>query len=235
MEKAREKKALWVTCAIVNAICLIVLIFFVGIKLPAFGMWFYTWQYDVNDTYAVVNMEQSDLHEVTRHMIRYMQGHLDRDDGLQIETVVGGQPREFFSEIEIRHMVDVYDLFVAGLLIRDVLVVLLVLTSAAFLIWGRTHVKSLAKAWQIGSAGVVLTLGTLVAVIAINWHHAFVVFHEIFFDNDYWILDARVDLLVNIVPYPFFITISVFIGVFFAVGLALLFAASTILRRRLGR
>ncbi|MCL2828433.1 MAG: TIGR01906 family membrane protein [Oscillospiraceae bacterium] len=235
MRTIKEKKSIWITCAVVNAICLIVLIFFVGIKLPSFGMWFYTWQYDINDTYAVVNMEPEDLHQVTRHMIRYMQGHLDRDDGLQIETVVGGQTRDFFSEIEIRHMVDVYDLFIVGLLIRDILVILLLFTSIFFLIWGRTHMKILFKAWRYGSAGVILILGTLVAVIAINWHHAFVVFHEIFFDNDYWILDARVDLLVNIVPYPFFITISVFIGVFFAVGLALLFAVSTILRRRLGR
>jgi len=235
MRNIQEKKPLWITCAVINAICLIVLLFFVGIKLPSFGMWFYTWQYDVNDTYAVVDMEPEDLHEVTRHMIRYMQGRLDRDDGLQIETVVGGQPRDFFSEIEIRHMVDVYDLFIVGLFIRDILVILLLFTSIFFLIWGRDHVKRLFKAWQYGSAGVFLILGTLVAIIAINWHHAFVVFHEIFFDNDYWILDARVDLLVNIVPYPFFITISVFIGVFFAVGLALLFAVSTILRRRLGR
>jgi len=58
------------------------------------------------------------------------------------------------------------------------------------------------------------------------------VFHEIFFNNDYWILDARVDLLINIVPYPFFITISVFIGGFFAMGLVVMFIGSMLAQRR---
>jgi len=215
--------------AVVNAVCLIVLIFFLGIQIPGFGMWFYEWQYEANDTYAVVDMEPEDLHEVTRHMIRYMQG---READLQIETVVGGETRYFFSEIEIRHMIDVYDLFSVGLILQNALIFLFVLTLAAFVIWGRERLCYLLRSWQIGSAFVFLSLALLVLVIAINWHHAFVVFHEIFFDNDYWILDPRIDLLINIVPYPFFITISVFIGGFFAAGLVLMFAVSTVVLRK---
>jgi len=41
-----------------------------------------------------------------------------------------------------------------------------------------------------------------------------------------------VDLLINIVPYNFFITISIFIGGFFAAGLVAMCAISTILLRR---
>ena len=217
---------------IVNAICLITLILFLGIQLPAFGMWFYRWQYSANDTYAAVNMEPEHLHEVTEHMIRYMQGRLDRDYGLQIETVVGGEVRYFFSEIEIRHMVDVWDLFVVGIAVRNVLFALFLLTLGLFLVKGRTQVRDLLRSWQIGAAAVFLGLLTLVIAIAVNWHHAFVVFHEIFFDNDYWQLDPRVDLLINIVPYDFFITTSIFIGGFFAAGLGLLFLGSTLLLRK---
>ena len=217
--------------AVVNALCLIVLILCLGIQIPGFGMWFYEWQYGVNNTYEVVDMEPADLHEVTRHMIRYMQG---REPDLQIETVVGGEVRYFFSEIEIRHMVDVYELFAVGLLMRNVLFVLFLLTLGLFAIWGRDRLRYLFRSWQIGTAFVFLLLALLVLVIAVNWHHAFVVFHEIFFDNDYWILDARVDLLINIVPYPFFITISAFIGGFFAGGLVLFFAVSTIVLRKFG-
>jgi len=232
-------KKLLLASGVVNAICLITLILFVGIQLPAFGMWFYRWQYEMNDTYAQVNMEPEDLHEVTRHMIRYMQG---REPDLQIMTTVGGEARTFFSEIEIRHMIDVYELFAIGLMVQNVLIVLFLLTLGLFLLKGRNHpaltgtppkegngLRYLYRSWQIGTAAVFLGLASLVALIAVNWHHAFVVFHEIFFDNDYWILDARVDLLINIVPYPFFIATSVFIGGFFALGLALLFVISTVL------
>ena len=217
---------------VVNAICLITLILFAGIQLPAFGMWFYRWQYAANETYAQVNMEPEDLHEVTRHLIRYMQGREARDEGLQIMTTVGGEQRYFFSEIEIRHMVDVYDLFAVGLRIQNVLIVLFLLTLGLFLFRGRAQIRTLYRSWQIGTAAVFLGLATLAAVIAVNWHHAFIVFHEIFFDNDYWILDPRVDLLINIVPYDFFIAASIFIGGFFAAGLGVLFAFSTAMLRR---
>ena len=217
---------------VINAICLITLILFLGIQLPAFGMWFYRWQYSANDTYAQVNMEPEHLHEVTEHMIRYMQGRLDRDYGLQIETVVGGETRYFFSEIEIRHMVDVWDLFVVGIFMRNILIALFLLTLGLFLWKGRAQVRDLLRSWQIGAAAVFLGLLALVLTVAINWHHAFIVFHEIFFDNDYWILDTQVDLLINIVPYDFFIATSIFIGAFFAGGLGLLFLGSTLLLRR---
>jgi len=223
-------KKLFLASGIINAICLIALILFAGIQLPGFGMWFYRWQYEVNDTYARVDMEPEDLHEVTGHMIRYMQG---REPELQIMTTVGGEARYFFSEIEIRHMVDVYDLFAVGLMVQNVLIALFILTLGLFIFRGRAWVRYLFKSWQIGAAAVGLSLLTLVVVIAVNWHHAFVVFHEIFFDNDYWILDARVDLLINIVPYAFFITISVFIGGFFAAGLVGLFVGATLAMRRM--
>ena len=41
-------------------------------------------------------------------------------------------------------------------------------------------------------------------VLATDFSNAFVTFHHIFFDNDLWILDPRVDMLVNIVPEGFF-------------------------------
>ena len=214
---------------VLNTISFILLILFLGIQVSGFGMWFYRWQYDVNDTYEVVSMEQEDLHEVTRHMIRYMQG---REPDLQIMTTVDGEARYFFSEIEIRHMIDVYELFAVGLVIQWILIVLFLTTLGLFFWKGREQLRYLYKSWQIGAIAVLGALIALVALIAINWQRAFVIFHEIFFNNDYWILDSRVDLLVNIVPYPFFISISIFIGGFFAVGLGLLGVVSTVLLRR---
>ena len=227
-----KPKALFVASGIVSGLCLITLLLYFAIVVPSFGMWFYSWQYGVNDTYDVVNMRPNDLHEVTRHMIRYMQGHYDRDTGLQIMTIVGGQPRYFFSDIEIRHMVDVYDLFAVGFIIRNVAAILLVLCAAIFAIFGRDRLRHLFSGWQVATVSIFAALVILAFTIAINWHQAFIIFHEIFFDNDYWILDSRVDLLINIVPYDFFITLSAVIGGFFAAGLAAIFGVATVLKRR---
>jgi len=222
-------KRVLVGCGVINAICIVILILRFAIFIPSMGMWFYQWQFDVNDTYEVVNMQPEHLHEVTRHMIRYMQG---READLQIMTIVDGQPRYFFSDIEIRHMIDVYELFAIGSVILIVACVLFAATAAVFAIWGRKQPGYLFRSWQISAATVFAAFAVLVITIAINWHHAFVVFHEIFFDNDYWILNPSVDLLVNIVPYNFFIMLSIVIGGFFAAGLGIVFAASTWLLRR---
>jgi len=210
---------------IVNAICLIALILLVGLQLPAFGMWFYRWQYGGNHTYEQVDMAPEDLHEVTRHMIRYLQG---REPDLQIRATVGGEARYFFSEVELRHMADVRDLFAAGQVLRNVLILLFLLTLGVCLLWGRAWTRYLFRSWQIGAVTALLSSSVLTAVIAVNWHDAFLVFHEIFFDNDYWMLDDRVKLLVNIVPYEFFVMASVVIGSFFAAGLGLLCLSSTL-------
>ena len=229
MNAKSNLKPMWIIFGIINAFCIITLWLHAAITIPALNMWFYIWQFGVNDTYATVNMLPEHLHEVTYHMIRYMRG---QEPYLQIMTIVGGQERYFFSDIEIRHMVDVYHLLAFRFPARNIALTLAILTLAAFAIWGRKHLKYLFKSWQIASLAALGALIALVVAIAINWHHAFEIFHLILFDNDYWILDPRVDLLINIVPYNFFITISIFIGGFFAAGLVAMCAISTILLRR---
>jgi len=68
-------------CGGFNALALIMLILWAAIALPTFGMWFYRWQFsqigsDGMTTYERVQMQPEHLHEVTLHMIRYMQGRL---------------------------------------------------------------------------------------------------------------------------------------------------------------
>ncbi len=41
-------------------------------------------------------------------------------------------------------------------------------------------------------------------LIAMNWDRFFVVFHEIFFNNDYWIFDYDTDPVIRILPDGFF-------------------------------
>ena len=50
----------------------------------------------------------------------------------------------------------------------------------------------------------VLVPALLGVVMAVNWDKAFVVFHKIAFDNDYWIFDATTDPVITILPDTFF-------------------------------
>ena len=47
--------------------------------------------------------------------------------------------------------------------------------------------------------------------IAINWDRAFVIFHKIFFRNDFWIFDAVSDPVITILPDTYFLHCAVLI------------------------
>lgn len=47
--------------------------------------------------------------------------------------------------------------------------------------------------------------------IAANWDKAFVTFHHIFFNNDYWIFDPVKDPVITILPDTFFLHCAVMI------------------------
>jgi len=206
-------KALRVAAGIVNAICLLLFALYFSVQLPTFSLWFYEREFEKNGTYAQVNMEAEDLHAVTAHMIRYMRG---AEDELNIETTVGGQTRLFFSEREIFHMEDVRLLFDGGRMIRNVSAMLFLLTGA-FLFWQKRAGRTAAlQCWRAVAFGLLGAFVVLSGIVAVSFNRAFTLFHEIFFNNDLWLLDARVDLLVNIVPTPFFIDIALFIGIVFA-------------------
>ena len=62
-------------------------------------------------------------------------------------------------------------------------------------------------------------------MISTDFTRYFTIFHQIFFDNDLWILDPRTDLLINIVPEPFFVDTAARIGLLFGGSVLILFAA----------
>lgn len=63
----------------------------------------------------------------------------------------------------------------------------------------------------------------LFTIFSIDFDSAFTAFHKMFFSNDYWIFNPRLDQIINILPQEFFYHCAVFI-------LVIVFASSIILR-----
>ena len=63
----------------------------------------------------------------------------------------------------------------------------------------------------------------------------FVIFHHIFFNNDLWLLDPATDLLINIVPEPFFVDTASYIALVFGISVAVIFGVSRWWLRRENR
>lgn len=213
---------------ILCAFCLMLVLLITSVEIvaymtPGYYEKEYT-KYQVLDDLPEMTME--DLLSVTEEMMAYLRGNRDH---LHVFTTMGGEYREFFNAREIAHMEDVRKLFIGGLWIRRI--GLIAAACYAFIVWlrGRTDAerKRRLKALVPGSlclgTGLFFAAALLIAgIISTDFSRYFVVFHHIFFDNDLWILDPRTDMLINIVPEPFFMDTALRIGIVFAV-LVLLF------------
>lgn len=71
------------------------------------------------------------------------------------------------------------------------------------------------KLMSVLTAVVPVVLGILAAT---NWNAFFVRFHELFFDNDYWIFDPNTDPIIRILPDAYFLHCAAVILLFLAVG-----------------
>ena len=180
-------------------------------------------KYKVTDA---VQMEMEDLLTVTDEMMDYLRG--DRED-LVIYTDIAGNQREFFNEKEKKHMVDVQGLFIGGERLRLGAIALVICISALllFLKKGRTLLRGI----QWGIYTFFALMGILAGLMAVNFNRYFVIFHEIFFNNDDWILNPNTDLLINIVPEGFFRDTAFWIAGLFFAGALIIWLLSRVLEK----
>lgn len=168
-----------------------------------------------------VHMKMDDLLDVTDEMMAYLRG--SRED-LHVPTIVDGQPREFFNDREIAHMEDVRGLFLGGLALRRISLGLIVACVILLLLLKADIRRVLPKMICIGSALFFAVLAVLAGIISTDFNQYFIMFHHIFFNNDLWMLNPDTDLLINIVPEPFFMDTAARIAMTYGVSVLTVFA-----------
>lgn len=55
-----------------------------------------------------------------------------------------------------------------------------------------------------GANGLIVIIAFLASVIVTNFSEAFIMFHKIFFNNDYWIFDEKTDPIISVLPEELF-------------------------------
>ncbi len=113
-----------------------------------------------------------------------------------------------FNLKEVTHMVDVYNLYDKGTGIRNVALVIIGLGIAIYL-WKFGNVFQLANRLAKGFVWIWGVIGVFGLLILMDFTKYFTMFHEVFFDNDLWILDPRTDLMIQMLPEHFFSTIVI--------------------------
>lgn len=225
------KDHIYTVSGILSAFCLMFTLLITSVEAvcywtPGYFEKEYT-RYQVLDRLPSMTME--DLLTVTDEMMDYLKG--DRPD-LHVRTTMGGEEQEFFTEREIAHMEDVQGLFLTAILLRRACLGFILLTVAGILLTKGDLRQVLPKTIFWGSLlffGIAAVLGMIVST---DFSKYFIVFHHIFFDNDLWILDPSVDMLINIVPEGFFSDTAARILILYGLSALVVLLVSFILMRR---
>ena len=207
---------------ILCAFCLMIIFLITSVEAVVY--WtpgYFEKEYEKYQVPETVHMEMDDLLEVTDEMMAYLRG--ERED-LHIMTTVDGQAREFFNYREIAHMEDVQGLFLGAITLRRILLATAVLCVILMAVLKADLKKLLPKCLCMGSGLFFLLAAGLGILISTDFTKYFIIFHKIFFRNDLWILDPSTDLLINIVPEPFFSDTALRIGITFGGMVVLLLA-----------
>ena len=211
-------------------ISLIIILFCVSVILPTFSVRYYLREFEKYRLSETMRISQPDLQLVVKNLQRYMAG---LDDDLDAVATVDGAARSFFNQREILHMEDVRVLFRYGFVALGISAVVFI--ASAFYIVKNKYYYETARCVMMGVFVFLGGFGGLAAIIALNFDKAFVIFHELFFNNDLWLLDPRTDLLINMLPLEFFINISKTIAVYFLGGMAAVTAVCMFVSIRINR
>ena len=107
----------------------------------------------------------------------------------------------------------------------------LLLTAAAAFYFIKKHAWLWLRIAGILCIALPAFLGFMVAV---NWDYVFVTFHQLVFNNDYWLFDSSTDPIIYILPDGYFMHCAIMIFALVFVGSFLCFIFSHLLKRRSG-
>lgn len=197
-----------------------------GIELVTFDQNFYSQQYARLNTAEKIGMSVEDLSRVTLQLTDYIRGRWDSLE--QITAEIDGENRQVFNEREIAHMLDVKDLFQFAAKVRNIaLTSIVILLIILYFSSNRKLFRYLAASYLTAVGLLLLVLIIAVPIIQSNFTYYWDQFHYLFFDNDLWILNPETDIMIQMVPEPFFNQAVLRVIFYFGTG-ALLFGLASL-------
>ena len=111
----------------------------------------------------------------------------------------------------------------------------LIITFGLTLIVTVRFVRKKKWLWlRIGGILCIVLPAFLGIMVAVNWEYVFVTFHQLVFNNYYWLFDPTTDPIINILPDVYFMHCAIMIFVLVMAGSLLCFIFSHLLKHRSG-
>ena len=126
-------------------------------------------------------------------------------------------------------MEDVRGLFVGALVLRRICIVTAFVCVALLWLLKADIALVVPRSVCWGTRLFFAIICVLGLVISTDFTKYFVIFHHIFFNNDLWMLNPDTDLLINIVPEPFFMDTAARIAATYGVSVLAVFAICLII------
>ncbi len=206
-----------------------VAIIITAVDVMSFDLKFFRDFYSKNNSAEEIGISFEDLMTSTEVLLDYTRG---TTESMDVEVTVDGRKEEMFNKRETDHMVDVRELYLGAIFIRNAGVIFFGMMVLSDRFRKRfsfsSHWHSVKQAATIIFA--VIALIVMAAVIDFNtfWTN----FHLIFFRNDLWLLNPNTDRLILMVPLDFFIALVTRIILAAITGCSLLIAAIYVLHRK---
>jgi len=200
------------------------------VQIVAYDRDYYRAEYIKYNIPEYIGMGMDNLMNSTEKLLLYLE---NKRADLDFKASFAKGEKEFFSKRDKQHMVDVKELFLKGRALRD-FSFLYIIIFILFLFRKKPFKDRLRKFARFGIAiaiaGIIPVL-IIVVLMNIDFYKYFTVFHEIFFNNDLWLLDPATDRLVNIFPQDFFTDMAFRISCLYIVEMAVILIGSLLIIR----
>lgn len=136
-----------------------------------------------------------------------------------------------FNKREVTHMLDVHKLYNLNMIVTYITSSILIACIIYLVISYKKKINLYNELRYVRNAFLIILLAIiiLVGIISIDFDSAFIKFHELFFNNDLWLLNPKTDIMIRMLPQEFFMNMAIRIAKNLFVHLVVLFSIFSII------
>ena len=195
-----------------------------NVRLASTSLNLYSFLFDRYEVAQTTGILPDDLTVVGKEFINYFSNDAEL---LMIEAPVFGVRQPLFSEKEAKHMLDVKNIFNLTFRVNEGSGIFLgIILAIASLIAKRRYLWELGVWIQWGGLMTILLVLIIGLISLVAFGPLFVLFHEVAFRNDLWMLNPNTDYLLKLFPFGFWRDITLMIGLATLLEAAVLFIAA---------
>ena len=187
-----KNEVLQTLIAISISLCILILI----VKFALAFKSFYYFEVDRLNIETTSNISKDEIIKNYDYTIDYLLGK----EGTKFELPT--LPSSLFGQVHFEEVLKIFST------LDIVLIVSIVVSIIGIVLMYKKGNFNFVK-----QASNILTFFPIIfgAIFSLNFERSFIIFHKIFFRNDYWIFDPQKDPIINILPQEFFFDIAIFI------------------------